>query len=58
MRAAFPARVRAAVVAGQTGFVDLAGRQGFELLDVPLRVVVHMCLPWTVAAFASERAGG
>src|SRR5262249_39073731 len=51
-RAAFPARVRAAVVTGETRPVDLRGRHLFELSDVPLRLVVDVRLSRTVAALA------
>jgi len=52
VRAAFPSRVRAAVVTGETRLVDLRGLHLFELQDVPLRVVVHVRLPRTMAALA------
>ena len=53
--ASLPAGVVAAVVAGQAGLVDVDRLQGAELLDVPLRFVVHVRLARPVTAFAAER---
>jgi hypothetical protein len=41
----------------QVSLTAAAGKD-CEPLDIPLRVVVHVGLPWTVAAFASERGSG
>ena len=57
MRAAFPARVIAAVVAGQARLVDFGGLHLRELPDVPLRVVVDVRLARAVAALAAVRGG-
>ena len=58
MRAALPARVTAAIVAGEAGLVHLGRLERAESLDVSLRVVVDMRLPWTVTALAAECGRG
>ena len=56
--AAFPPRVTAAIVAGETGLAHLGRLERAESLDVSLRVVVDVCLPGTVAALAAECGRG
>src|SRR4030095_8725237 len=53
VHAAFEGRMRAAVVAGQTGLIDLSGYDLGELADVTFRLVVHVRLPWPMAALAA-----
>ena len=56
--AGLPARMRAAVVAAETGLGDLGRFQFLEFLDVSLGVVIDVRLAGTMAAFAAERGGG
>ena len=53
VRAAFPAGVSAAVVAGEAGLIGLGRRHLRELEDVPFRIVVDVRLPGTVTALAA-----
>ncbi len=55
--AGFPARVRPAVVAGQTGLADFGWLEFFEFLDLALGIVVDVRLARTMAALAAERGG-
>ena len=54
MRAALPAGVCAAVVAGEARLADLRRLHRAELQDVPLGVVVDVRLSRTMTALASE----
>src|SRR3954465_15046189 len=52
---ALPAGMRPAVVTRQARAVDLGRLQRAELFDVPLGVVLNVCLAGAVAALAPER---
>ena len=55
VRAALPAGMRSAVVAGEARLADLRRLHRAKLQDVPLGVVVDVRLPGAVAALAPVR---